>query len=85
MTKTQIKKLVTARKKLDKCGGNCKHCSCCHLYSAILKNGDGVYAFGCDLLPEEMFSYISDTMVYLHKEAVETVDFELKVGGKENA
>lgn len=33
MTKTQERKLKTALKRLEKCGGDCHHCEKCRIYT----------------------------------------------------
>ena len=78
MTVKERKALERAQKRLEKCGGNCKHCEKCHFYFA---NTERVLymAVGCDLLPVEMFSSISDIPSQLHAAAIETVNFELGV------
>ena len=76
MTVKERKALERAQKRLEKCGGNCKHCEKCHFYFA---NTERVLymAVGCDLLPVEMFSSIADIPSQLHAAAIETVNFEL--------
>lgn len=77
MTKDAKKKLETAGRRLARCGGNCKGCDKCRIYTG--GNDKALYyAFGCDLLPCDYFGCISDTMTGLHSEAVEVVSFELK-------
>lgn len=80
MNKKQIVALQKAMKTLEKCGGDCKHCAKCHFYSVSAKRGV-YYAFGCDALPEDLFSHISSTMGALHQEAVDAVKFELDIAG----
>lgn len=78
MTKTQERKLKTALKRLEKCGGDCHHCEKCRIYTRSMERA--LYmAVGCDLLPEEMFSCIADTPKGLHAAALETVHFKLEV------
>ena len=50
MTEKERKALERAKKRLEKCGGDCKHCEKCHFYFA---NTERVLymAVGCDLLP----------------------------------
>ena len=79
MNKTTIKQFETALKKLEKCSGDCKHCSNCHVYTSEWYDNICYYSFGCDLLPQKYFDYISDTMKDLHKTAIETIKFELGV------
>lgn len=69
-------KFEAALKRLEKCGGDCKHCEKCHIYTASTERAL-YYAFGCDVLPQEHFSYISDSMRDLKKEAVGALTFEL--------
>ena len=77
MTKTQERKLKTALKRLEKCGGDCHHCENCRVYTRSTERA--LYmAVGCDLLPVEMFSYIADTPKGLHAAALETARFELE-------
>lgn len=77
MTKTQERKLKTALKRLEKCGGDCHHCENCRVYTRSTERV--LYmAVGCDLLPVEMFSCIADTPKSLHAAALETVHFELE-------
>ena len=78
MTVKERKALESAQKRLEKCGGNCKHFEKCHFYFA---NTERVLymAVGCDLLPVEMFSSIADIPSKLHAAAIETVNFELEV------
>ena len=60
MTKTEERKLKTALRRLEKCGGDCHHCEKCRVYTRSTERA--LYmAVGCDLLPVEMFSYIADT------------------------
>lgn len=76
MTTKERKQLETAGKRLAKCGGDCKHCDKCHIYTA--GNEKALYmAVGCDLLPSAMFDAIADTPSQLHAAAIETVQFEL--------
>lgn len=78
MTKTQERKLKTALKRLEKCGGDCHHCEKCRIYTRSTERA--LYmAVGCDLLPAEMFSCIADTPKSLYAAALETVYFELEV------
>lgn len=78
LTKSEQRKLETARRKLLKCGGDCKHCQSCHIYTASSKRA--IYmAVGCDTLPEEIFGAIADTHGELYKEALDTVEFELNL------
>ncbi len=76
MTKKQIKQLETAEKKLEKCGGDCCHCSKCHIYTHFTDR-TGYMAVGCDLLPFELYDYIADVPSQLHAAAVDLVKFEL--------
>lgn len=80
MNKKQIVALQKALKTLENCGGDCKHCAKCHFYSVSAERAV-YYAFGCDALPEDPFSYISGTMGALHREAVDAVKFELDIAG----
>ena len=50
MTKKQVRQLETAGKKLEKCGGDCRHCDKCHIYTRWTERA-GYMAVGCDLLP----------------------------------
>lgn len=78
MTKTEERKLKTALRRLEKCGGDCHHCEKCRVYTRSTERA--LYmAVGCDLLPVEMFSYIADTPKGLHAAALETARFELAV------
>lgn len=78
MTKAQERKLKTALKRLEKCGGDCHHCENCRVYTRSTERA--IYmAVGCDLLPKELFSCIADTPKSLHATALETVHFELGV------
>lgn len=78
MTKTQERKLKTALKRLEKCGGDCHHCEKCRIYTRSTERA--LYmAVGCDLLPAEMFSCIADTPKSLYAAALETVYFELEM------
>ena len=70
------KKLTTALNRLEKCKGDCVHCNKCHIYFADSQRFI-YYAFGCDLLPTEEFSAISDSMIKLRNDAIETAKFEL--------
>lgn len=76
MNKTDRKRLETALKRLEKCGGNCQHCEKCHIYTASTPKALYI-AVGCDLLPSDMFDSIADVPSQLHAEAIETVKFEL--------
>ncbi len=77
MTKTEERKLKTALRRLEKCGGDCHHCEKCRFYTRSTERA--LYmAVGCDLLPVEMFSYIADTPKGLHAAALETARFELE-------
>lgn len=78
--KTERKQLETALKRVKKCGGDCKHCEKLHYYSSSQYNPEArniYFAFGCDLLPEKHFTYISDAPSRLHQDAIETLEFEL--------
>lgn len=80
MTKKQEKALKTALSKLSKCGGDCKNCEKCHAYTA--GNDRALYmAFGCDLLPHDIFDSIASLPSQLHAEALESVKFELDIIG----
>lgn len=79
MKTTTKKQFETALKKLEKCSGDCQHCNKCHIYTSEWYNNTCCYSFGCDLLPQNYFDYISDTMKNLHKTAIETIKFELGV------
>lgn len=72
------KKLEAALKRLNKCDGDCKHCEKCHMYFHDTPHII-YYAFGCDNLPTEEFSAISDSMSDLRKDVLETVKFELSL------
>ena len=75
MTKTQERKLKTALKRLEKCGGDCHHCEKCRIYTRSTERA--LYmAVGCDLLPEEMFSCIADS-VYVTAQNEEDIRKEL--------
>ena len=50
MTKKQIRQLESAGRKLEKCGGDCRHCDKCHIYTRWTERA-GYMAVGCDLLP----------------------------------
>ena len=76
MTEKQIKQLETAGKKLEKCGGDCRHCDKCHIYTRWTERA-GYMAVGCDLLPSELYDYIASVPAQLHTAAVELVKFEL--------
>lgn len=76
MTATQRKKLQTAEKRLNKCGGDCHHCEKCHIYTRSTERA--LYmATGCDLLPAELFDSICNVPSELHAAALEAVQFEL--------
>jgi len=75
-TKTERKKLETALKRVKKCGGDCKHCEKCHIYTS--RNGL-YFAVGCDLLPEKYFDCIANVPSELHAAAIETLEFELSL------
>lgn len=49
-------------KRLEKCDGNCLHCKQFHPYFADVPYGIAM-AYGCDLLPQEEFSYIADKLI----------------------
>lgn len=77
MTKAQERKLKTALKRLEKCGGDCHHCENCRVYTRSTERA--IYmAVGCDLLPKELFSCIADTPKGLHPAALEIARFELE-------
>ena len=80
MTKKQIKQLETAGRKLEKCGGDCRHCDKCHIYTRWTERA-GYMAVGCDLLPSELYDYIASVPSQLHTAAVELVKFELSQNG----
>lgn len=73
-TKKEIAKLQAALNRVRKCNGDCKHCEKCHVYTS--KNCI-CYAFGCDLLPTDMFDMISDRLADMKKQAIEILEFEL--------
>lgn len=77
MTKTEERKLKTALRRLEKCGGDCHHCEKCRVYTRSTERALFM-AVGCDLLPVEMFSYIADTSKGLHAAALEIARFELE-------
>lgn len=68
--------LEKALEKLQKCGGDCKHCAKCHIYTARDPHAL-IFATGCDLLPVDLFGAIANYPSDLHREAVATVEFEL--------
>ena len=74
--KTMRTKLERALRKLEKCNGDCKHCEKAHMYFA---DGERAiyYAFGCDVLPQEEFTYLSNSYAELHDAALECMKFEL--------
>lgn len=74
--KTMRTKLERALRKLEKCNGDCKHCEKAHYYSAETERGIA-YAWGCDILPTDEFSCISNSLRELRNEALECVRFEL--------
>lgn len=76
MTKKQIKQLETAGRKLKKCGGDCRHCDKCHIYTRWTERA-GYMAVGCDLLPAELYNYIASVPSQLHAAAVDLVNLEL--------
>ena len=76
MTKKQIKQLETAGRKLEKCGGDCRYCDKCHIYTRWTERA-GYMAVGCDLLPSELYDYIASVPSQLHSAAMELVKFEL--------
>ena len=76
MTKKQIKQLEISGKKLEKCGGDCCHCSNCHICTRWAEQ-HGYMAVGCDLLPSELYDYIASVPSQLHAAAVDLVKFEL--------
>ena len=59
-----------------KCGGDCRHCDKCHIYTRWTERA-GYMAVGCDLLPSELYDYIASVPSQLHAAAVELVKFEL--------
>lgn len=76
MTSKQRQRLETALKRLEKCGGDCRHCERCHIYTG--STARAIYmAVGCDLLPADMFDYIAGYPSELHAAALNTVRFEL--------
>lgn len=78
MTKAIETKLKSGLKKLEKCNGDCIHCEKFHCYFADSENA--LYmAYGCDLLPIENFSSISDSVRTLRADAIETAKFELSI------
>ena len=75
-TKVERKRLETALRRIQRCGGDCIHCKKCHIY--IASTCRAIYmACGCDILPQDMFSFIADTPGQLHTAALETLQFEL--------
>ena len=75
-TKKEISRLNAALNRVRKCSGDCKHCEKCHFYSA--ESGRFIYyAFGCDLLPTDMFSHIAESTSELKNKALEVLEFEL--------
>ena len=58
MTQKQIE---TAKRYLEKCNGDCKHCKQFHPYFADTLHT--LYmAYGCDLLPQNEYSFIADRL-----------------------
>ena len=76
MTKKQIKQLEIAGRKLEKCGGDCRHCDKCHIYTRWTERA-GYMAVGCGLRPSELYDYIASVPSQLHAAAVELVKLEL--------
>ncbi len=75
-TEKERKQLKKSLEKLRKCGGDCKNCEKCHIYTA--GNEKALYmAVGCDLLPLDMFGAVANYPSELHAEAVELLRFEL--------
>lgn len=75
-TEKEKKQLKNSLEKLSKCGGNCRGCAKCHIYTS--GNEKALYmAVGCDLLPSDMFGAVANYPSELHAEAVELLRFEL--------
>lgn len=68
------KALLAAKKRLKKCGGDCKHCDRARV---IVSNVGLYYAWTCDALPENWQTPIADSLCELHAEAIGIVLFEL--------
>lgn len=68
------KSLLAAKKRLEKCGGGCKHCDRARVI--VCKVGL-YYAWTCDALPENWQTPIADSLNELHAEAIGIVLFEL--------
>lgn len=68
------KSLLAAKKRLEKCGGDCKHCDRARV---IVSKVGLYYAWTCDALPENWQTPIADSLNELHAEAMEIVTFEL--------
>lgn len=75
-TEKERKELEKALDQLHKCGGDCKHCEKCHIYTASDPHAL-VFATGCDLLPLDLFGAIANYPSELHREAIDILIFEL--------
>lgn len=77
LTAKEEKQLKSALKKVEKCSGDCKYCEKFHAYFA--SDERNIFcAFGCDLLPKNIFSSISDSVFDLKNDAIEALKFELR-------
>lgn len=74
LTAKERNELLAAKKRLEKCGGDCKHCDRARV---IVSNVGLYYAWTCDALPENWQTPIADSTAELHEQAVEIVLFEL--------
>ena len=74
LTAKERKELLAAKKRLEKCGGDCKHCDRARV---IVSNVGLYYAWTCDALPENWQTPIADSAAELHEQAVEIVLLEL--------
>lgn len=75
-TKREITELKRALNTIKKCNGDCKYCNKFHIY--IKDCGRSIFmAYGCDAAP--MLSYISDSIRILRREAIEILEFEMRI------
>lgn len=75
-TEKERKILKKALERVRKCDGDCRSCEKIHIYT--FSNSKSIYmAYGCDLLPQEYFTYISDHINTLRQDAIELLEFEL--------
>ena len=76
MTITKRKITLRALRKIEKCGGDCKHCDQCDIKCA---SGERMacYAFYCKIADAAGYSIYCNSLSELQRETIDHLKFEL--------